>query len=361
MKTISVNLPGRSYPIYIGTELLGNAKLFEPHIRNKKVLIVTNSTIGPLYAQPVVDAISSVADVDTFVIPDGEIHKNLDTISLIFDHMIGTACDRNTTVVALGGGVVGDISGFVAACYQRGVPFIQIPTTLLAQVDSSVGGKTGVNHKLGKNMIGAFYQPQCVVADTSTLNSLPDRELKAGLAEIIKYGAIRDAAFFSWLESEIGSLLDRNPENLAHAIERSCQNKSEVVEEDEREAGMRAILNFGHTFGHAIETWLGYETWLHGEAVAAGMVIAADLSAKLDLLDQTESNRIKQLIEKTGLPTRPPTGMKSEDFLELMKLDKKVQSGKMRLILLTKIGKAVISSEFSHAELEHVLNSSTAD
>lgn len=360
MKIVNVNLQDRSYPIYIGTELLGNTQLFEPHVHGRKVLVVTNSTIEPLYAKTVVDAISSLAEVDTFVLPDGEVHKNLGTINTIFNHLIDTMCDRSTTVVALGGGVVGDIAGFAAACYQRGVPYIQIPTTLLAQVDSSVGGKTGVNHKRGKNMIGAFYQPQCVVADTETLSTLPDREFKAGLAEVIKYGAIRDASFFSWLESEIESLLNRNPENLAYVIEQSCQNKSEVVLEDERESGMRAILNFGHTFGHAIETWLGYENWLHGEAVAAGMVMASDLSAELEWLDQAESVRIKQLIGHTGLPTRPPNGMNAEDFLELTKLDKKVQAGKIRLILLTKIGKAVISDDYPQTTLERVLNASTA-
>lgn len=360
MKTVKVNLSDRSYPIHIGADLLANAQLYESHIRGDKVLVVTNSTIGPLYSRTVIDAVSSLADVETFVLPDGEIHKNLSTVNMIFDHMINTACDRSTTVVALGGGVVGDIAGFAAACYQRGVPFIQIPTTLLALVDSSVGGKTGVNHKRGKNMIGAFYQPQCVIADTNTLNTLPDRELKAGLAEILKYGAIRDEPFFSWLESEIESLLSRNPENLAYAIERSCRNKSEVVEADEREAGMRAILNFGHTFGHAIETWLDYENWLHGEAVAAGMVIASDLSTKLELLDQAELIRIRQLVRQAGLPTRPPEGMSSADFMELMKLDKKVRSGILRLILLTKIGNAVISDDYSQADLEYVLNASTA-
>ncbi len=360
MNIINVNLQDRSYPIYIGTELLGNTQLYEPHIHGNRVLVVTNSTIEPLYARTVVDAISSLAEVDTFVLPDGEVHKNLSTINMIFDHMIDTMCDRSTTVVALGGGVVGDIAGFAAACYQRGVPYIQIPTTLLAQVDSSVGGKTGVNHKRGKNMIGAFYQPQCVVADTNTLSTLPDREFKAGLAEVLKYGAIRDASFFSWLESEIESLLNRNAESLAYAIERSCQNKSEVVLEDERESGMRVILNFGHTFGHAIETWLGYETWLHGEAVAAGMVMASDLSTQLEWLDQAESVRIKQLIRHTGLPTRPPNGMKAEDFLELTKLDKKVRAGKTRLILLKKIGKAVISEDYPQTVLEQVLSASTA-
>ncbi|MDE0309785.1 MAG: 3-dehydroquinate synthase [Acidiferrobacterales bacterium] len=360
MNIINVDLPDRSYPIYIGTELLGNTRLYEPHIHGSKVLVVTNSTIEPLYAPTVVDAIRPLGQVDTFVLPDGEIHKNLNTINRIFDHMIETMCDRTTTVIALGGGVVGDITGFAAACYQRGVPFIQIPTTLLAQVDSSVGGKTGVNHERGKNMIGAFYQPQCVLADTNALQTLPDREFKAGLAEVLKYGAIRDAAFFTWLEAEIESLLNRNPESLAHAIERSCQIKSEVVLEDERESGIRAILNFGHTFGHAIETWLGYESWLHGEAVAAGMVLASDFSAELEWLNQSDSTRIKQLIADAGLPTRPPDGMCTEDFLELMKLDKKVRDGKVRLILLRTIGDAMICDDYPQAVLGKVLDESTA-
>ena len=359
MKTINVRLPDRSYPIHIGTGLLDKTQLYSPHIHGKKVVIVTNTTIEPLFAGEVIEAIRPLAEVDTFILDDGEVHKNLDTINSIFDHMLSTACDRNTTVIALGGGVVGDIAGFAAASYQRGVPYIQIPTTLLAQVDSSVGGKTGVNHKLGKNMIGAFYQPQCVIAETDTLNSLPDRELKAGVAEIIKYGAIRDAPFFSWLESNIESLLNRDPGSLAYAIERSCRNKSEVVEEDERESGTRAILNFGHTFGHAIETWLAYEHWLHGEAVAVGMVMAADSSSRLNLLDQSDSERIKRLIKQAELPMNPPKGMKTEDFLNLMKLDKKVQSGRIRFILLTKIGKAVITNEFPDADLTKMLDVAT--
>ena len=359
MKTINVKLPDRSYPIHIGTGLLDKTQLFAPHIHGKKVVIVTNTTIEPLYAEKVIESIRPLADVDTFTLEDGEIHKTLDTINSIFDHMLSTACDRNTTVIALGGGVVGDVAGFAAASYQRGVPYIQIPTTLLAQVDSSVGGKTGVNHKLGKNMIGAFYQPQCVIADTDTLNTLPDRELKAGVAEIIKYGAIRDAPFFSWLESNIESLLNRDSGSLAYAIERSCRNKSEVVEEDERESGTRAILNFGHTFGHAIETWLAYEHWLHGEAVAVGMVMAADSSSRLNLLDHSDSERIKRLIKQAELPMNPPKGMKTEDFLNLMKLDKKVQSGRIRFILLIQIGEAVITNNFPEADLEQMLDAAT--
>lgn len=359
MKTINVRLPNRSYPIYVGTGPLGMTRLFAPHICGDKAVIVTNTTVEPLYAHKVTEAIRPLADVDTVVLPDGEVHKTLDTINSIIDHMLGTACDRKTTVIALGGGVVGDIAGFTAACYQRGVPYIQIPTTLLAQVDSSVGGKTGVNHRLGKNMIGAFYQPQCVIADTDALNSLPDRELRAGLAEIIKYGAIRDPSFFSWLESNIGTILNRNPASLAYAIEHSCRNKAEVVEEDERESGTRAILNFGHTFGHAIETWLAYEHWLHGEAVAVGMAMAADSSARLNLLDQSDSARIKQLIGQAKLPTSPPGGMRTEDFLRLMKLDKKVQSGRIRFILLNQIGEAVITNHFPDVDLVQMLDAAT--
>ena len=359
VKILDVTLPGRSYPIYIGTSLLQNSDLYAPHIQGGKAVIVTNNTIAPLFGESVSNAISSVTDVDTIVLPDGEIHKNLNTANQIFDHLLEKSFDRKTTVIALGGGVVGDIAGFAAACYQRGVPFIQIPTTLLAQVDSSVGGKTGVNHARGKNMIGAFYQPKCVIADTSTLNTLPDRELKAGIAEVIKYGAIRDAEFFLWLESNIENLLAKDPDSLEYAIERSCRNKAQVVEEDERESGIRAILNFGHTFGHAIETWLGYEHWLHGEAVAAGMVMAANWSTAMNLLDSDSSARIESLIARAGLPIRPPEGMKSEDFLDLMKHDKKVQDGRIRFILLEDVGQAVITDDYNDADLKSLLDSLT--
>ena len=359
MKILDVTLPGRSYPIYIGTSLLQNSDLYAPHIQGGKAVIVTNNTIAPLFGESVSNAISSVTDVDTIVLPDGEIHKNLNTANQIFDHLLEKSFDRKTTVIALGGGVVGDIAGFAAACYQRGVPFIQIPTTLLAQVDSSVGGKTGVNHARGKNMIGAFYQPKCVIADTGTLNTLPDRELKAGIAEVIKYGAIRDAEFFFWLESNIENLLAKDPDSLEYAIERSCRNKAQVVEEDERESGIRAILNFGHTFGHAIETWLGYEHWLHGEAVAAGMVMAANWSTAMNLLDNESSARIESLIARAGLPIRPPEGMKSEDFLDLMKHDKKVQDGRIRFILLEDVGQAVITDDYNDADLKSLLDSLT--
>ena len=356
MTTINVSLPERLYPIHIGPGILDHPQLYSPHIRGSTVVVITNTTIEPLYADQLKSAISSIAEVKTFVLPDGETHKHLNTVNSIFDFMLAIPCDRQTTVVALGGGVVGDIAGFAASCYQRGVAYLQVPTTLLAQVDSSVGGKTGVNHPLGKNMIGAFHQPQCVIADTNTLTTLPDRELKAGLAEVIKYGAICDAEFFSWLELNIDSVLNRDAEKLAYVIERSCQNKSRVVEEDERESGIRAILNFGHTFGHAIEAWLNYEQWLHGEAVAVGMVIGAGFSARLKMIDTSQAERISALIERTGLPTRPPAGMSTDDFLELMKLDKKVQSNTIRLILLKQIGEAVITSEYPENELRSTLD-----
>ena len=360
MKTIEVALGSRSYPIHIGAGILDKSELYQPHIRGSKAVVITNETIAPLYAQNVVDSVGKFAEVHTHVLADGEIHKNLQTIGKIFDKLLNIPCDRKTTIIALGGGVVGDTAGFAAACYQRGVPFIQVPTTLLAQVDSSVGGKTGVNHPLGKNMIGAFYQPQCVIADTNTLHSLPDRELRAGLAEIIKYGAIQDARFFAWLDENIDSILEREPASLAHAIEVSCRSKAEVVAEDERETGIRAILNFGHTFGHAIETWLNYKKWLHGEAVAVGMVMAADLSIRLNLLSAHQASQVEQIIKRTGLPVLPPVGMSTTDFLEAMSLDKKVQGKTIRIIVLDGIGKAEIKDDYDFAELKNTLDAFTS-
>ena len=302
MNTLQVNLGERSYPIHIGGGLLGRAELVAPHVGGTQVLIVTNETVGPLYLE---QATAAFAEFETahLILPDGEQYKNLDTLNTVYDALLSRRFDRRCTLVALGGGVVGDITGFAAATYQRGVPFIQIPTTLLAQVDSSVGGKTGVNHALGKNMIGAFHQPRCVIADTGTLVTLDDRQLAAGLAEVIKYGLIDDPDFFAWLETQMGGLIARTPQALAHAIERSCRDKAAVVAADEREAGSRALLNLGHTFGHAIETGMGYGQWLHGEAVAAGMVLAARLSEKLGWLGADERQSITALIAAAGLPT----------------------------------------------------------
>ena len=360
MKTIKVALGSRSYPIHIGAGILDKPELYQPHIRGSKAVVITNETIAPLYAQNVVDSVGKFAEVHTHVLDDGEIHKNLQTIGKIFDKLLNIPCDRKTTIIALGGGVVGDTAGFAAACYQRGVPFIQVPTTLLAQVDSSVGGKTGVNHPLGKNMIGAFYQPQCVIADTNTLHSLPDRELRAGLAEVIKYGAIQDAKFLAWLDENIDSILKREPASLAHAIEVSCRSKAEVVAQDERETGIRAILNFGHTFGHAIETWLNYKKWLHGEAVAVGMVMAAEFSRRLNLLSAHQASQVEQIIKRAGLPVLPPDGMSTTDFLEAMSLDKKVQGKTIRIVVLDGIGKAEIKDDYDLAELINTLNAFTS-
>ena len=360
MKTIKVALGSRSYPIHIGAGILDKPELYQPHIRGSKAVVITNETIAPLYAQIVVDSVGKFAEVHTHVLDDGEIHKNLQTIGKIFDKLLNIPCDRKTTIIALGGGVVGDTAGFAAACYQRGVPFIQVPTTLLAQVDSSVGGKTGVNHPLGKNMIGAFYQPQCVIADTNTLHSLPDRELRAGLAEVIKYGAIQDVKFLAWLDENIDSILKREPASLAHAIEVSCRSKAEVVAEDERETGIRAILNFGHTFGHAIETWLNYKKWLHGEAVAVGMVMAAEFSTRLNLLSAHQASQVEQIIKRAGLPVLPPDGMSTTDFLEAMSLDKKVQGKTIRIVVLDGIGKAEIKDDYDFAELKNTLDAFTS-
>jgi 3-dehydroquinate synthase len=354
MKTLHLDLNERSYPIYIGSGLLDRAELFSRHVRSARAAIVTNDTLAGLYLPRVRNALASLQPLE-IVLPDGEQHKTLPTLNLIFDEMLKARCDRGTTIIALGGGVVGDMAGFAAAVYQRGVPFIQVPTTLLSQVDSSVGGKTGVNHALGKNMIGAFYQPQAVIIDTDTLDTLPDRELSAGLAEVIKYGLIRDADFFSWLEANIDKLVARDKATLAHAIERSCQNKAEVVAADEREAGLRALLNFGHTFGHAIETGLGYGAWFHGEAVGAGMALAADLSQRLGWLGAEEVARIKRLLLRAHLPVSAPASMTPTRFLELMSVDKKVLAGRLRLVLLKRIGEAVVSADFPPAALSETL------
>lgn len=342
---MNVALGARSYPIHIGAGLVARADLILAHLKAPMAAIVSNETIAPLYLASLSGALRAKGvRVTEIILPDGEEYKNWQTLNRIFDALLENRCERATTIIALGGGVIGDLAGFAAASYQRGVPFIQVPTTLLAQVDSSVGGKTGINHPLGKNMIGAFYQPRLVLADTDTLKTLPDRELHAGLAEVIKYGLIRDLPFFEWLEANIERLLVRDPEAMSYAIERSCANKAEVVEEDEHESGVRALLNLGHTFGHAIEAGLGYGKWLHGEAVAAGTMMAARLSGNLGWLTEADCARIDALLRRAALPTRGPN-LGADRYLELMALDKKVVEGKLRLVLLGKIGEGVISAD----------------
>jgi 3-dehydroquinate synthase len=344
MKTLLVALGHRSYPIYIGPDLLNQSELYTRHIKSRQVVVVTNETIAPLYLDTILKNLQTF-DVETVILPDGEQFKTLEYVTHIFDKLLASKFSRNASLIALGGGVIGDMGGFAAACYQRGIAFLQVPTTLLAQVDSSVGGKTGVNHPLGKNMIGAFYQPQCVIADANVLDTLDDRQLSAGLAEVIKYGLIRDAEFFAWLENNIDALLARDKQALSFAIERSCLNKAEIVAEDETETGVRATLNLGHTFGHAIETGTGYGTYLHGEAVAIGTCLAADLSRRKGWLDDTDLTRIIGLLKKCQLPTRSPEQMDSDRYLDLMAVDKKNVDGQIRLILLTKIGMATLPIE----------------
>ncbi len=354
-RTLSVDLGARSYPIYIGSGLCDDPALYLRHIPGRQVLVVTNATVAPLYLDRVRTALADFT-VGSVVLPDGEEYKNLETLNRVFDELLRLRFDRRCTLVALGGGVVGDMTGFAAACYQRGVNFVQVPTTLLAQVDSSVGGKTGVNHPLGKNMIGAFHQPLCVIADTDTLNTLPDRELSAGLAEIIKYGVINDPDFFAWLEANMAALRAREPGALAYAIERSCADKAAIVAADEREAGQRALLNLGHTFGHAIETGMGYGRWLHGEAVGAGICMAADLSVRLGWLQPAARQRIDALVASAGLPVAAPHDLDGARFAELMAVDKKVLDGQLRLVLLRRIGSAVVTADFDPAALRATLH-----
>jgi 3-dehydroquinate synthase len=355
MQTVRVELGERSYPIHIGPGLLERPEPLLPHLMQKRVAIVTNPVVGDLYLAPFSAALAALdVAVVPVLVPDGESHKSWETLNSIIDRLLTHRCDRKTTLIALGGGVVGDLTGFAAAVYLRGVPLIQIPTTLLAQVDSSVGGKTGINHPLGKNMIGAFYQPRLVLADTATLATLPDRELSAGLAEVIKYGLIRDATLFAWLETNIDHLLARQAEAVAHAVRRSCELKAEIVGQDERESGVRALLNLGHTFGHAIEAGLGFGTWLHGEAVAAGSVLAARLSQRMGLLRESDVERIVSLFHRANLPTQPPD-LGLERYLELMTLDKKVEGGQQRLVLLERIGSAFVTADFPQESLEGVL------
>ncbi len=355
MKILTVDLGDRSYPIYIGSGVLKNFDIVKRYIRSKQILIVTNETIAPLYLQSLMNGLSDY-QVESIVLPDGEQFKNLTITNRIFDALLENKFNRSATLIALGGGVIGDITGFAAACYQRGVNFIQIPTTLLSQVDSSVGGKTGVNHALGKNMIGAFYQPQCVIADTDVLNTLDDRELSAGIAEVIKYGLIRDQAFFEWLEKNLNKLLERDKDALAYAIERSCLNKAEVVAEDEKESGLRAILNLGHTFGHAIETGCGYGVYLHGEAVAIGTCQAADLSRRLGWLNDQDVERIVQVFKHAQLPVTPPIELNEQQFMDLMAVDKKNINGEIRLVLLKAIGLAPLPLNVDSELLKQTLN-----
>lgn len=344
-KTLRVDLGNRSYPIHIGPGLLEHGEIVAQHMPHPKAVIITNAVVAPLYLDMLQRALTAQKIAhQSIVLPDGETHKDWNTLNSIFDALLTYRAERKTSLIALGGGVIGDLVGFAAAVFQRSVPFIQIPTTLLAQVDSSVGGKTAINHPLGKNMIGAFYQPRVVVADTNTLNTLPDRELSAGLAEIIKYGLIGDSGFFDWLEVNMEKLVARDAAALSHAIEVSCRNKAAVVVQDEREEGARALLNFGHTFGHAIESGLGYGKWLHGEAVAAGMAIAVRVSRRMGLVDTACVDRVVNLLQRAQLPVQGPT-LGVERYLDLMGHDKKVENGKIHYILLRRIGDAFISAD----------------
>lgn len=355
-KRIDISLGDRSYPILIGPGLLSDSAVLREHISARDLLIVTNATIAPLYLHPFTKALndSGPRRIASVILPDGESHKTLSSLAVIVDALVEARMNRDAAVIALGGGVIGDMAGFAASCYQRGIDFVQIPTTLLAQVDSSVGGKTAVNHPKAKNMIGAFYQPRCVIADTATLTTLPDREYRAGMAEVVKYGLVYDAVFFQWLESNADVLLARNDDAVIHAIRRSCEIKAEIVGIDEREQGLRAILNLGHTFGHAIEAATGYGTWLHGEAVAAGMVMAAEMSTRLGWLPDTDRNRAVSLLDRFGLPVRAPH-IGADLAAELMGMDKKVLHGKLRLILLRTLGQADVVSDYPDQALHATL------
>ena len=355
MQTLKVDLGERSYPIYIGEGLLDQPELLAPHIAGRQVAIVSNETVAPLYLERLSKTLGAYS-VLPVVLPDGEAHKNWETLQLIFDGLLTARHDRRTTVVALGGGVIGDMAGFAAACYQRGVDFIQVPTTLLSQVDSSVGGKTGINHPLGKNMVGAFYQPNAVLIDTTSLKTLPARELSAGLAEVIKYGLICDKPFLGWLEDNMQALRTLDSAALTEAIRRSCAAKAAVVGADERESGVRATLNLGHTFGHAIETHMGYGVWLHGEAVSAGTVMALEMSMRLGWIDQTERDRAIRLLQDAGLPVVPPQEMTPAHFMEHMAVDKKVLDGRLRLVLLRQMGEAVVTDDYPKEILQATLS-----
>jgi len=358
MQTLNVDLDDRSYPIYIGEGLLQRGELLRQHITGHQVMVVCNETVAPLYLQQLRGQLDN-KHYSELILADGEQYKSLTVLSQIYDKLLADKHNRSTTLIALGGGVVGDMTGFAAATYQRGVNFIQIPTTLLSMVDSSVGGKTGVNHPLGKNMIGAFHQPQCVIADIELLKTLPERELSAGLAEVIKYGLICDKPFYHWLDANIEALLAGDSATLSEAIYRSCENKARVVASDEREAGIRAILNLGHTFGHAIETAQGYGNWLHGEAVAVGMLLAAKLSARLGWISDGEVEAIEAMLVRAKLPVVLPS-MSADAFVALMSVDKKVLDGRLRLVLLNAVGEAVVTSEVSEAEVRATLNAAGA-
>lgn len=353
MQRIEVNLGERSYPIFIGAGVMEHAEELGRAIPARDVLIVTNTTVGPLYVAKLTAALAPRRCIEV-VLPDGEMHKTLANVSRILDVLVTNRFSREACVVALGGGVVGDMAGFAAACYQRGIAFVQVPTTLLAQVDSSVGGKTGVNHPGGKNLIGAFHQPAAVFADTNTLGTLPDRELRAGLAEVIKYGLIVDREFFDWLEGNAQRLLARDPAALAHAIKRSCEIKAEIVGRDEREQGERALLNLGHTFGHAIESATNYNTWLHGEAVGAGMLLAAEMSQRLGWMSAAEVARVERMLMQFGLPV-DVKALAAETLVEKMKIDKKISAGRIRLVLLKAIGKSVVTGDYADAALRETL------
>lgn len=360
MRTLTVQLGERSYPIHIGAGVLDLPELLVPHLKSRKVAVVSNTTVAPLYLQRLMATLENAGfETLEIILPDGENFKNWETLNLIFDALLAAHCERGTTLVALGGGVIGDMTGFAAACYQRGMPFIQIPTTLLSQVDSSVGGKTAINHPLGKNMIGAFYQPRLVLADIATLATLPDREFSSGLAEVIKYGLIRDIDFFEWLELNMVGLKARDSALLEEAVYRSCLHKAEVVARDELEAGERALLNLGHTFGHAIETGMGYGQWLHGEAIAAGTIMAACLSLQLGWLEEAGVLRMVSLFDTAGLPTRGPK-LGSARYLELMSHDKKVKDGKLRLVLLKALGQGVVSDGVATGEIARAIDACCA-
>jgi len=354
MKTLTVNLGDRSYPIYIGVELLQNHTLIQKHIQTKAVCIVSNTTVSKLYLSELKKSLNDYRVIEV-ILEDGEQFKNVDSLNQIYTALLNNQFNRDSTIVALGGGVVGDIAGFAAASFMRGIPFIQIPTTLLSQVDSSVGGKTGINHPRGKNMIGAFYQPQAVIIDMLVLKTLDAREISAGLAEVIKYGLIWDKAFFDYLESHMTDLKNLIIPQLEQAIYRSCEIKAEVVSQDEKESGLRAILNLGHTFGHAIENCLGYGEWLHGEAVGCGMVMAAQMSLAHGWINDIDFDRIRKLIQAAGLPIEKPNISKQE-FLGAMSLDKKNKNQEIYLVLQQGIGKAIVTKDYSFSELEKVLN-----
>jgi 3-dehydroquinate synthase len=354
MQTLQVNLAERSYPIYIGSNLFGVKEIFEQHIVGSQVAIITNETVAPLYLRALQETLSRYT-LTTVVLPDGESYKNWETLQLIFDGLLLARFDRKSTLIALGGGVIGDMAGFAAACYQRGINFLQVPTTLLSQVDSSVGGKTGINHPLGKNMVGAFYQPRAVIIDTDTLLTLPRRELSAGLAEVIKYGLICDEPFLGWLEENLDHILALETAIVTEAVRQSCTAKAHVVAIDERESGLRETLNLGHTFGHAIETHMGYGVWLHGEAVSAGTAMALEMSRRLGFITSAARDRGIRLLMRAGLPVIPPSEMSAENFLEHMAVDKKVQSGRIRFVLLRQLGDAVVVGDYPESILHETL------